>query len=145
MNIVSPGIKFCKITLNVLMAGHLKTKKIDEHNAASKSEKNKIFSFDEQSENENYCGEDGKKPIYYVTIFFRLSGLISRWMKFLLCINSIREMSWSANRTVFRLNFLEQKLNKSSREGPSSSITLKSPSDLHHLMVGIPTPPCIIR
>ena len=33
---------------------------------ASKSEKNEIFSFDEQSENENFCGGDGKKPIYYI-------------------------------------------------------------------------------
>ena len=77
-----------------------------------------------------------------------VSGYIYRWMKFLLCINSIRDISWSASRrTVFRLNLLEQKLNKSSREGPSSSITitLKSPSDPHHLIVGIPTPPCIIR
>ena len=35
-----------------------------EHNG--ESEKNEIFSFDKQSENENYCGGDGKKPIYYI-------------------------------------------------------------------------------
>jgi hypothetical protein len=33
--------------------------------------------------------------------------------------------SWSASmRTVLRLNFLLQKLNKSSRDGPSRSITI---------------------
>ena len=61
---------------------------------------------------------------------------------------SILEISWSANnRTVFKLKRLEQKLKRSSKLGPSNSITitLKSPSDPHHLMVGIPTPPCIIR
>ena len=82
------------------------------------------------------------------TYIKKLSGLMSLWMKFLLCMYSILLISWSASsNTVFKLNLLEQKLNKSSKEGPSSSmtITLKSPSDPHHFMVGIPTPPCIIR
>lgn len=49
---------------------------------------------------------------------------------------------WSAsNRTVLRLNFLEQKLKRSSRLGLNNSITitLQSPSAPHHLIVGIPT------
>ena len=82
------------------------------------------------------------------TYIRKLSGLMSLWMKFLLWMYSILDMSWSANNnTVLRLNLREQKLNRSSRLGPSSSITitLKSPSDPHHFMVGIPTPPCIIR
>jgi hypothetical protein len=51
----------------------------------------------------------------------KLSGLMS------LCKNdfewtySILLISWSASsRTVFTVNFLEQKLNKSSRDGPSN-------------------------
>ena len=80
-----------------------------------------------------------------LTYIRKLSGLMSLWMKFFECMYSIREMSWSArSRTVFKLNLREQKLKRSSRLGPSNSmtITLKSPSDPHHLMVGIPTPPC---
>ena len=55
----------------------------------------------------------------------KLSGLMSLWMKFLLWIYSMRLINWSAsNKTVFKLNLREQKLNKSSRLGPSSSITI---------------------
>ena len=82
------------------------------------------------------------------TYIKKLSGLMSRCMKFLLCMYSILEISWSAsNSTVLRLNRLEQKLKRSSKLGPSNSITitLKSPSEPHHLIVGIPTPPCMIR
>jgi hypothetical protein len=65
----------------------------------------------------------------------KLSGLMSLWMKLLLCMYSILEMSWSASRsTVFRLNLREQKLKRSSKLGPNSSmtITLKSPSGVEY-------------
>lgn len=54
----------------------------------------------------------------------------------------MRVISWSASRsTVLREKRREQKLNKSSKEGPSNSITitLQSPSDPHHLIAGMPT------
>lgn len=76
----------------------------------------------------------------------KLSGLISRWMKFFEWMNSMRRScnewrmsetytptnkakrcrtSWSASiSTVFSENFRLQKLNKSSRDGPSKSITM---------------------
>ncbi len=55
----------------------------------------------------------------------KFSGLMSRCKKFLLWRNSILDISWSAiNRTVFKLNFFPQKLNKSSKEGPSKSNTI---------------------
>ena len=51
-------------------------------------------------------------------------GLISLWMKFLLWMNSMRPIIWSANmRTVFMVKRRLQKLNKSSSEGPNKSIT----------------------
>ena len=54
----------------------------------------------------------------------KLSGLMSRWMKFLLCTYSTRPIIWSASmRTVFIVNLLEQKLKRSSRLGPRRSIT----------------------
>ena len=54
----------------------------------------------------------------------KLSGLMSRWMKFLLCTYSTRPIIWSASiRTVFIVNLLEQKLKRSSRLGPKRSIT----------------------
>ena len=57
----------------------------------------------------------------------KLSGLMSRCKNDLECTYSIRLISWSANNsTVFTVNFREQKLNKSSKDGPSSSITLCS-------------------
>ena len=48
---------------------------------------------------------------------------------------------WSASiKTVFKENFLPQKLNRSSRLGPNKSITrtLYSPSIPYHLTFGIP-------
>ena len=54
----------------------------------------------------------------------------------------LKSTIWSASSsTVFTPNFLEQKLNKSSKDGPRSSITmtLKSPSTPNHLRLGIPT------
>lgn len=57
----------------------------------------------------------------------KLSGLMSRCKNDLECTYSIRLISWSANNsTVFTVNFREQKLNRSSKDGPSSSITLCS-------------------
>lgn len=51
-------------------------------------------------------------------------GFISLWMKFLLCINSMRPIIWSASiRTVFMVKRRLQKLKRSSREGPKRSIT----------------------
>uniref|UniRef100_A0A2P2M2R9 Casein kinase I-like n=1 Tax=Rhizophora mucronata TaxID=61149 RepID=A0A2P2M2R9_RHIMU len=49
-------------------------------------------------------------------------------------------------RTDFRDSFLLQKLNRSSRLGPSRSITrtLYSPSTPNHFTFGIPVPPCRI-
>lgn len=50
--------------------------------------------------------------------------------------------SWSAkSSTVLREKRREQKLKRSSSDGPNSSITmtLQSPSEPHHLIVGIPT------
>ena len=55
----------------------------------------------------------------------KLSGLMSRWMKLLLCTYSMRLISWSDSiSTVFRLNLRWQKLNRSSSDGPSRSITM---------------------
>lgn len=54
----------------------------------------------------------------------KLSGFMSRCMKDLQCTYSMRPIIWSANiRTVFIVNRREQKLKRSSREGPSRSIT----------------------
>ena len=62
----------------------------------------------------------------------KLSGFMSLWMKFLPWMNSIRLMSWSASRrTVLRLSFLLQKLKRSSRLGPNSSITITLYSPSH--------------
>lgn len=54
----------------------------------------------------------------------KLSGLMSRWMNDLQCTNSTRLIIWSASiNTVLIVNRREQKLNRSSSEGPSKSIT----------------------
>lgn len=54
----------------------------------------------------------------------KLSGLMSRWIKHLLCTSSIRASIWSASiSTVFSVNRRQQNVNKSSKLGPSKSIT----------------------
>ena len=54
----------------------------------------------------------------------KLSGLTSRCMYERECINSSRDIIWSAIiRVVLRENLFPQKLNKSSNDGPSKSIT----------------------
>ena len=66
----------------------------------------------------------------------KLSGLISRWIKLLQCTYSIRPIIWSANiRTVLIVNRREQKLNRSSSDGPNKSMTktLYSRSRPYHL------------
>jgi hypothetical protein len=62
-------------------------------------------------------------------------------------IIEIKLTNWSANsKTVLRENFLLQKLNKSSKEGPSKSITivLYSNSAPKWRTKGIPIPPARI-
>lgn len=54
----------------------------------------------------------------------KLSGFMSLWMKCLQWTNSILPIIWSANiKTVLIVNLREQKVKRSSRDGPKRSIT----------------------
>lgn len=66
----------------------------------------------------------------------KLSGLMSLWMKLLQWTYSIRPIIWSASiRTVLMVKRREQKLKRSSNDGPSRSMTrtLNSLSWPYHL------------
>uniref|UniRef100_A0A6B0U6B5 Uncharacterized protein n=1 Tax=Ixodes ricinus TaxID=34613 RepID=A0A6B0U6B5_IXORI len=77
----------------------------------------------------------------------KLSGLMSLWMKFFMWTYSMCPIIWSKSiSTVFIVKRLEQKLNRSSRLGPSRSMTrtLYERSVPNHFVCGIPSWPISI-
>ena len=77
----------------------------------------------------------------------KLSGFTSLCRKDLEWIYSILWIIWSATiNTVFSENCRLQKLNRSSREGPSRSMTMQlySPSTPYQITLGTPMPPAKI-